>query len=171
MLVNEQAGSRFLVGGVDELSNYHYLIEQADGWYDMAIAGEGAALFLVDGQAAGALAELRGVETFHGNDPLVVATRLQAFLQRHLGGRRPGMFVSGENGDSRASPFYTACEAVVMTPAVRYKHLCGEYSSASAFAVWLALQLSPSEDPPMSILLYNNHKLSQHSFILLQRFR
>lgn len=171
MLVNEQAGSRYLVGGVDELSGYHYQIEQADGWYDEAIAGEGAALFLVDGSAEGALAEVQGVETFHSSDAPMVAARLQTFLQRHLAGVQPDMFVSGENGDSRALPFYKACEAIVTTPAIRYKHLCGEYPSASAFAVWLALQLAPAETLPASVLLYNNHKLSQHSFMLLQRFR
>jgi hypothetical protein len=173
MLISEQAGSRFLVGGVDELSGYHYQIEEADGWYKEAIAGEGVALFLVNGEPADALAALRAVETFHSGDASLVAARLQAFLQRQLPDKRPTLFVSGENGDSRALPFYKACEAVLdsATPVARYKHLCGEYPSASAFAVWLALQLAPNEALPAFILLYNNHKLSQHSFMLLQRFR
>jgi hypothetical protein len=188
MLIREHAGTRYLVGGVDELSGYHYQIETADGWYKTplqpglslydydspgSIAGEGAVLFLVSGEPAGALAEVQGVETFHGHDASAVATRLQEFLQRHLAGRQPEMFVSGENGDNRALPFYKACAAVLDpgVPVVRYKHLCGEYPSASAFAVWLALQLAPNEPRPASILLYNNHKLSQHSFILLHRSR
>jgi hypothetical protein len=207
MLVGEHAGSRYLVGGVDELAGYHYQIELADGWYKQpvqpgvslydydspgSIAGEGAALFLVDGGsgqalATDALAAVRGVETFHNTDEYVVASRLLSFLERHLPtGAQPGLLLSGENGDNRALPFYTACEAALdpAVPVARYKHLCGEYPTASAFAVWLALQLRPGEPLPLSmakhgggvfnlpyILLYNNHKLSQHSFILLERFR
>ena len=148
MLVGEHAGSRYLVGGVDELSGYHYQIELADGWYKRSvqpgvslydydspgsIAGEGAALFLVSGGAvqalaAGvlptdtlaadalaadalgadtlrthALAAVRGVETFHGTDAYVVASRLHAFLERHLpAGARLELLLSGENGDNRA---------------------------------------------------------------------
>lgn len=240
MLVSEQAGSRYLVGGVDELSGYHYQIELADGWYKRpvqpgvslydydspgSIAGEGAALFLVGGEseqavaadaltadalgadtlAGDALAAVRGIETFHSTDKRVVAARLQAFLERQLPGVRHlpvgaqlGLFLSGENGDNRALPFYTACEGVLdpTVPVARYKHLCGEYPTASAFAVWLALQLEPGQTLPSHMvkraggirpnkgdpadvilsdsryfLLYNNHKLSQHSFILLERFR
>ena len=92
---------------------------------------------------------------------------------------------SGENGDSRVLPFCTACEAALdpSVPVARFKHLCGEYPTASAFAVWLALQLGSALPwhmvkrggvPPADlryVLLYNNHKLWQHSFILLERFR
>src|SRR6185437_1301156 len=62
MLTKENPGSRWLVGGVDQVSDYHYRIELADGWFKKdlpsgtnfyaddspgSIAGEGAALFLV----------------------------------------------------------------------------------------------------------------------------
>lgn len=211
MLIGENPGSRYLVGGVDELSGYHYQIEAADGWYKTSvqpglslyeydspgsIAGEGAAFFLVSGEPDDALAVVKGIETFHGTDPHVVATRLQTFLERHLpavsrpeqqpSGERPALFLSGENGDSRALPFFMACESVLdpAVPVARYKHLCGEYPTASAFAVWVALQLKTGEPlpphmvkrpgsltTPSHILLYNNHKLTQHSFIVLQRLR
>ena len=220
MLVRERAGSRFLVGGVDEISGYHYQIELADGWYKPvltpglglydydspgAIAGEGAALFLVSGEAAGAVAAVRGIVTLHSSDERTVASRLRAFLQQYLpAGVRPDLFLSGENGDNRALPFFTACEAELdaTVPIARFKHLCGEYPTASAFAVSLALQLGSAlpqhmikraggsghaptrgisaKGAPMPgfsqaagfryILIYNNHKLSQHSFMLIERF-
>ena len=202
MLVREHPGSRYLVGGVDEISGYHYQIELADGWYKRSlkaglglydydspgtIAGEGAALFHVGGEAGGALAMVRGIATLHSRDASFVAARLRSFLQHYLpAGAQPDLLLSGENGDSRALPFFTVCEAQLdpAVPIVRFKHLCGEYPTASAFAVWLALQLGTSlpqhmiKRPGSSrradlryILLYNNHKLSQHSFILLERFR
>lgn len=200
LLLRENAGCRYLVGGVDEFSGYHYQIELADGWYKQpadpnrslydydspgSIAGEGAALFLVGSDAANALAALRGVTTFHSRDERLVASRLTDFLAQYLpAGTRPALFLTGENGDSRALPFYTACETTLAAevPVARFKHLCGEYPTASAFAVWLALTLEETlpqhmiktpghNDGSPYFLLYNNHKLSQHSFILLERFR
>lgn len=203
LLVREHPGSRYLVGGVDEISGYHYRMELADGWYKQSpapgpglydsptpgtIAGEGAALFLVGGEAGetgDAPGAVRGIATLHSRDPQGVAAQLRGFLQQYLpADGRVDLFLSGENGDSRALPFFAACEAELdpRVPVARYKHLCGEYPTASAFAVWLALQLGASLPPHMVkrygaidglryILLYNNHKVTQHSFILLERFR
>jgi Beta-ketoacyl synthase, N-terminal domain len=200
MLIRENTASRYLVGGVDECSGYHYQIELADGWYKRwvrpelslydydspgSIAGEGAALFLVSGNPAHALAAVRGIVTLHSTDKQVVDSRLRSFLAQYLpAGKSLGLFLSGENGDNRALPFYNACEKVLdpTVPVARFKHLCGEYPTASAFALWLTLQLTPTLPGHMIkkagntagwqyMLIYNNHKLTQHSFILLERFR
>ncbi len=65
-------------------------------------------------------------------------------------------------------------------PVARFKHLCGEYCTASSFACWLALRIiqtglvSPilvKKNPPASackrILIYNNYRGVQHAFILM----
>ncbi|HWB94278.1 MAG TPA: beta-ketoacyl synthase chain length factor [Puia sp.] len=200
MLARENSGGRYLVGGVDELSGYHYRIEQADGWYrgtlapglrlydydsPGTIAGEGAALFQVSDEATQAQAAIRGIATLHSRDGLAVAARLRSFLEQYLPpGRSIDLFLSGENGDSRLLPIIAGCEAALdpAVPIARFKHLCGEYPTASAFAVWLSLQLGSSLPQHMVkrpgaitglryILLYNNHKLVQHSFMLIERFR
>lgn len=201
MLLREQPGSRWLVGGVDEFSAYNYQIEFADGWYKTSglagrpfydndspgsIAGEGAALFFVDDRPSGSVAAVLGVDTLHSRDTAVVGARLRGFLERRLpGGVQPDLLLSGENGDSRALSAYACCESLLgeVTSVARYKHLCGEYPTASAFAVWLACQLEQGRPLPdhmvkrdalntdhRYILLYNNYKLCQHSFILLERF-
>ena len=177
MLVKEHPGSRWLVGGVDEVSGYHYRIELADGWYKNgayaadspgSIAGEGAALFLVDGREEGSRAKIAGIATLHSTDEALVWARLAEFLERYLPrGEQIDVLVSGENGDSRAVHWYKLAKSLAgqqaaVTP---YKHLSGEYPTASAFALWLACRLEGKH-----ILLYNNHKLTQHSFILLQKF-
>jgi len=69
----------------------------------------------------------------------------------------------------------------------RYKHMCGEYPTASAFALWLACTLRRDVELPghmikeqpangnlmkkgySNILLYNNYQNSQHSFILIEK--
>jgi hypothetical protein len=202
MLLREQPGSSWLVGGVDEFSAYNYQIEFADGWYKTAafegrpfydhdspgsIAGEGAALFTVGDRSIGSIAAVLGVETLHSREAAVVSARLSRFLEQRLpAGVQPDLLLSGENGDSRALSAYTCCESLLLglgTSVARYKHLCGEYPTAAAFAVWLACQLEQGKPLPdhmvkrdalnadyQYILLYNNYKLCQHSFILLERF-
>ena len=185
MLVKEHPGGSWLVGGVDELSGYNYQIELADGWYKQewasgmdlyasdtpgSIAGEGAAMFLVNGSPANALARVKGIMTLHTLEEHTVMARLHRFLKRQLpGGGSPDLLLSGENGDNRVSKWYHACEAMMdaATPVQRFKHLCGEYPTASAFALWLACHLPGGY---RHILIYNNHKFSQHSFILIERF-
>ncbi|HEX3934332.1 MAG TPA: hypothetical protein VHW43_06605, partial [Puia sp.] len=185
MLVKEHPGGNYLVGGIDEISGYNYQIELADGWYKKewasgdnlydsdtpgSIAGEGAAMFLVNGSPAGALARVRGIMTLHSSDESTVMARLHRFLKRQLpDGRSPDLLLSGENGDCRALKWYTSCEAMMdtATTLARFKHLCGEYATASAFALWLACHLPGGY---RHILIYNNHKFSQHSFMLIERF-
>jgi hypothetical protein len=201
MLVKENPGHSYLVGGVDEISGYNYQIELADGWYKTetipgkslydyktpgSIAGEGAAVFLTNSNPNKALAAIRGILTLHSRDEHVVWERLHRFLKHHLPqGEKPDLLLIGENGDSRALKWYTGCEAFFDedTTIARYKHLCGEYPTASAFALWLACQLSPDQPLPEHllvgnastnsmkyILLYNSYQLTQHSFMLLERF-
>ncbi len=184
MLVKEHPGSSWLVGGVDELSGYNYQIELADGWYKKewasgmdlydsdtpgSIPGEGAAMFLVNDSPANALARVKGIMTLHSLEEHTVMARLHRFLKRQLHGGSPDVLLSGENGDRRVSKWYHACEAMMdtVTPVQRFKHLCGEYPTASAFALWLACHLPGGY---RHILIYNNHKFSQHSFILIERF-
>jgi hypothetical protein len=200
MLLQEHPGKTYLVGGVDELSRYNYQIELANGWYKTetqpgkslydyhspgSIAGEGAAVFLVNAKPGHALAAIRGVATLHSNDDHLVRERVHRFLRHHLPrGEKIDLLLTGENGDNRAQSWYRGCEAFFDedTTVARFKHLCGEYPTASAFAIWLACQLRQDQPLPdhlvkhpsvntryKYIFLYNNYQLSQHSFILLER--
>jgi len=72
MRLKEFPGHRYLLGGVDEISSFNHNLERLDGAYKSdpvdsrnfytldtpgSVAGEGAAMFLVDNDAAGAIAE------------------------------------------------------------------------------------------------------------------
>jgi hypothetical protein len=187
MLVRERPGSSWLVGGVDEISGYNYRFEFAEGWYKKedfsgrdlytadspgSIAGEGAALFLVNDERAGALAQVKGIATLRGEDENDVRTAMALFLGQQLpDGKKPDLLISGENGDNRALKWYHLCEAVLGQDVVvaRFKHLCGEYPTASAYALWLACSRPLNGKDPQTILIYNNYKFSQHSLILLEK--
>ena len=139
-----------------------------EGWFPPGIiAGEGAAAFLVSGQAHNAMAAVRAVATLHSSDVEVVREQLRNFLATHLpAGEGITCLVSGENGDVRLNDYYDACTNLVGsdTAVVRFKKFCGEYPTASAFALWLAChQLSGAQN----YLIYNTYKGRQHSFILL----
>jgi hypothetical protein len=184
MLVKEHPGRNWLVGGVDEISDHHYRFECAQGWYrEGVIAGEGAAFFLVNDRAAGAIAKISQIVLLGGEDEEVLRSAMTGILD----GQSPDLLLSGENGDSRenedsrAHTWYRIAESLIGpdTGILRFKHLCGEYPTASAFALWLACNL-PAVLPghllkrarggtPRHILFYNNYKFTQHSLILLER--
>jgi len=93
------------------------------------------------------------------------------------------LLLSGEDGDRRMIKYYTHCEEVLkeQTAVARFKHMFGEYATVSAAALWLACyilnkQLLPehmlkyenTKSKYDRILIYNNHKGRQHSFILVE---
>lgn len=193
MLVREHPGKSWLVGGVDEISAHKFRFESAEGWYKKedltgkdlyrsdtpgTIAGEGAAVFLVNDRREGALAKISKIVLPGGEDE----NRFRSALAGLLEGKSPDLLISGENGDSRALNWYRIAESMMGpgTGIARFKHLCGEYPTASAFALWLACNLPgtlpkhllkrPPGRAPHHILIYNNYKFIQHSLLLLERF-
>lgn len=191
MLVRENPGRSYLVGGVDEISDHNYRFEYADGWYKRddqtgrdfyaadtpgTVAGEGAAVFLLNGNPDGAIAQIKKIRAMGDADE----EALRSALTGLLGDKSPDLLLSGENGDSRALHWYKVAEELMGpdTGILRFKHLCGEYPTASAFALWLACNLPirlPDhlvKRPPgagrRQILFYNNYQFSQHSLILLE---
>lgn len=191
-----------LLGAVDEISAHNDHIENLAGAYKKerisnkdlytfdtpgTLSGEGAVMFLVNGKQEGAVACVRALETLHTDDASVVRSSLQGFLATHLSeGETVDLLLTGENGDNRLLHFYTASESLVSSDAciARFKHMCGEYLTASAVGLWLACRIvQTGERPPehmikrgaagdggfRNVLLYNNYKGEQHSFMLVSR--
>ena len=121
----------------------------------------------------------------HTADVQIVTEQLKMFLNKHLpAGEKIDLLLSGENGDSRLLTYYTQCEGVFnkQITVARFKHMMGEYPSSSATALWLACYILkeqylpvhmlkyPSSQKSFSrILIYNNYKGQQHSFILVEK--
>lgn len=202
MQLNENPTGSYLLGGVDELSTYNYNIEKLAGTYKEeagsiknlyttdspgCIAGEGAAMFVVSNDAAGAIVKAEAIGTLHSNDEKEVKGKLKKFLDENLcDDDKIDLFLSGENGDNRSLKYYTACESLLNsnTTVGRFKHLCGEYPTASAFALWLCCELLQTQKIPHhiikkkstekeinNVLLYNNYKGYQHGFMLIKNCR
>jgi hypothetical protein len=199
MQLNTNPLNSYLLGGVDEISSFHYNIETLAGTYKEEeisnknlyeanspgyLVGEGAAMFVVNAEAAASLAKLTAISTIHSTDIEMVKAQLKIFLQNNLeAGTAIDLFLSGENGDNRTLPFYTACETLLAadTAIVRYKHMTGDFPTASALGLWYACEFLQQPVPEhmfkkktsktsyRNILLYNNFKGLQHSFMLVSK--
>lgn len=200
MQLKEHAENNYLLGSVDEISTYNYKLDYLDGWYKTdtvttgnlytlntpgSIAGEGAVMFLANNDAAGAEACVKDMAMLHTPDVDNIKTSLQGFLEKNkVSANEISLFINGENGDTTLQPYYKVVESLLdeNTPVARYKHACGEYPTASSFALWLACKVlngfvipehmvkKNSYTPPFkTILIYNCHKGTQHSFMLVTK--
>jgi len=147
------------------------------------IAGEASAMFLVSGKKEDATAALSAILVTQTDNVNAVKNQLKNFLENNLAtGEQIDSFVSGENGDNRLVEYYDACERVLAdkTTVIRFKHMSGEFPTAPAFALWLASYLINKNEVPAhavknagtpkpfkKILIYNNYKGIQHSFMLV----
>nr|AUN35617.1 3-oxoacyl-[acyl-carrier protein] reductase [uncultured bacterium] len=198
MLLSEKPGSTYLMGAVDEISAYNYNIERLAGGYKIkscsnselynidsagSIAGEGSAMFIVNDDKENAIAKLTAVHIFQTEDGQLVNEQLEQFLKTHLGNEKPDLLLSGENGDNRVIHFYNSCEQICgdAVTIARFKHLSGEHPTASAFAFWIGTEIIKRNALPgymikrsvekdfKKVLIYNNYKGAQHSFMLMEK--
>jgi len=202
MLIGEKQAENVLVGGIDEcttdflllhsylnawkkpLSNLELLSDKNPG----TIAGEGSAFFMLSGQMEplenGVVIE--DVHTFftpEGADLKVITSEISQFLEnQNLSVHDLQGVLLGINGDPDHDDCFYALlrEYFHNQTALYYKHLCGEYYTSSAFALWLgSVILGESQiprgitlktdiaQPIKNLLIYNQINNSEHSLIFL----
>ncbi|MBS1750458.1 MAG: beta-ketoacyl synthase chain length factor [Bacteroidetes bacterium] len=200
LMLQTHSAASYIVGAVDEISDYNYNIDYLAGWYKKSfysadnlydtnssgsIAGEGAAMFLMNNEAQGAVAELKAVQTLHTQDEQEVKTFLDSLIKNHLKSATDiDVLITGENGDNRTLKFYQAAESLFenTTDVVRYKHFTGEFPTSSALALWLTCAMHEKDFSQLikkgtikpnaqTFLIYNNYKINQHSCMLVQKLR
>jgi len=194
MMLMANKNASYLLGAVDEVSNYNYNLERLGNWYKKeqvtgsdlyqiksngSIAGEGATMFVVNNDKAGSLFGVKAIHMLHTNDTAELKSQLELFIRKN---GNPDALLSGENGDVRLQPFYDACESLLEPGALKlhFKHFTGEHPTSNALGLWLAgkfletgkipahfLKTSSSEKSVNSILIYNSGKGEQHSFIYI----
>ncbi len=199
MLLKEKDAGNVLVGAIDETTNISHDILSRMGLYRKepisnlnlyspaakgTIAGEGAAFFLLAAEPSGTdYACISGLQTFYKPSGIdEIEERINSFLAKQdttLGSI--DLVIAGRNGDVRNDGLYDQLQASVFNniPLANYKHLCGEYPTSTAFAVWLAaniiktsniptsLQASSVINSPKQVLVYNNYMGIHHTLVLL----
>ncbi|MBK6633071.1 MAG: beta-ketoacyl synthase chain length factor [Chitinophagaceae bacterium] len=200
MLLNENEATNVLVGAIDEITNPSHAILNRMALYKQGpvsnldiyktrsrgtIAGEGSAFFLLAKEPSGKdYAKLDGLHTFYkpaGDSE--IEEQLNAFLEKQgVKYNDIDLIITGNNGDAGGDKVYEQLAKSLFqnNDLINYKHLCGEYPTASAFAMWLGATVIRSGELPAvlnytgsagkkinRVLIYNHYLGIHHSLSLL----
>lgn len=145
-----------LVGAFDEMTDEHFYIKSRLGMWKTALtqpadlftsgttgtlSGEGAAFFTI-GTTPG-IARLDGIRMVYKPSRQELHAALESFLAQHrVAVTDIDLLISGQNGDTRYDQFYQQLtrQFFPQTAVQYFKPLCGEYETAGAFALWMAVQ-------------------------------
>ena len=202
MQLNENASQTFLVGGYDESDETQFKIKSRIGYYKTepinnlelfqqstpgSLQGEGCAFFSISGTATeNNWCRLKDVKmVFMPASEEILLIELHAFLERNEVMGHVDVLISGVSGDVIHDRFLLSMAEKKFDhmPHLRFKHLCGEYCTASAFGLWLGASiLKKQEIPPVvrfnkvsarfpvrTIFLVNQYMGRNYSLILIQQ--
>lgn len=200
LLLSNEEENNILVGGVDEIGEHTFKLQalvghvkkeavKASELYDShtsgAVYGEGANFFVLSNEKQDhSYAEFLGVKMFNTLAKTELTETLESFLSSYnLEVGAIDLVVLGSNGDSDYDTFYNALSQGIFkeTQQVVYKHISGEFNTASSFGFWLASKIIKSQELPeivkrndiktsdyKTVLLYNQYRDENHSFTLLK---
>ncbi len=204
MLLKEKEAGNVLVGAIDEITNSSHAILSRMGLYKRqtgssldlfktnllgkeskgTIAGEGAAFFLLANEPSVTdYAKLEAFHTFYKpKDTTEIEKNIIAFLTTNsLTFDDIDLIITGRSGDLGHDKIYDQLEQGILkkNPILYYKNLSGEYPTATAFAMWLAVNIikigkvptsldyqGPKEKKINRALIYDHYLSIQHSLLL-----
>ena len=151
-----------------------------------AVFGEGANFFVLsNNKQDSSYAQVLDVKTYNTLAKPELMAALKAFLKENkLSVTEIDVLISGNNGDIEYDDYYLELTngPFKNTQQVYYKHLSGEFNTASAFGFWLGAKILKTRHIPSAIvlntiraqkieivLLYNQYRGKNHSFTLLRR--
>jgi hypothetical protein len=198
-LENDEANS-ILVGGMDESSQHtidlykitNIIKSEDDKPYSLLnsssngiIFGEGSSFFVLESQAkSNSYATVEAISVFNEIETNEVDDFITQFLvAQAVKIEQIDALVLGINGDKQFDTYYQCKDSLFAnTPQVYFKHLSGEYNTASAFGFWVASKIMQKQHIPEVVqinkltkeyynyvLLYNQYKGKDHSLILLKK--
>jgi len=197
MLLLENPDAHILAGAVDETTDTSHTLLSRMGLYRQdpvsspdlfatpsrgTIAGEGAAFFLLSaGPSATDIARLDAVTTFYNPGNIRETERsISSFLaSQSIRISDIDLIITGRNGDEKNDRIYDQLQQSALKGplSVNYKHLCGEYPTSTAFALWLAANSLKEGRLPTDIgvprasirriLIYNHSHNRHHSLLLV----
>ncbi len=198
--LQEGTAENILAGGIDEMTMNHLLITRRIGLWKRcpasnlrllqentqgSLAGEGSGFFLLSSKAGEkTYASLKGAETIYkpAGTPEISRKITEWLASFGLTPENIDVVVTGISGDTRWDPLYHEFNADLFpSKAIAwYKHLSGEYHTASAFALWMAANMIRRQAWPditrltgqapsaiRHILIHNHFRGDNHAFILV----
>ncbi|NOZ33982.1 MAG: 3-oxoacyl-ACP synthase [Chlorobi bacterium] len=198
----KEAKKNILIGGGDEMTeHYFHIIKKTGIWKQTptkntellnyktngVLCGEAVSFFILsDEKKDETFAELKDIRMFYKPDNVSeIKTQIKDFLTKNNTEYSDiDLIITGHTGDKNNDAVFEAIlsENLPETPAVYYKHLCGEFQTANAFAFWLANNIIKHQKYPdfiklndknpekiETVLIYNHYFNINHSLILLSR--
>ena len=189
MMICENPMKRYLVGAVDDISDYQYVFDQKAGCFKTglvsnkglyesnspgSIPGEAAVMFLVNGIENGAVAKLCAVDTLHHENEHAVKEKLLNFIDQHLpNGEKIDLFLTGENGDNRLIKYYAACESLMEddVTTARFKHMSGEFPTAMAMGLWIGCNIFQNQSIPAHMIKKDGNKTRYQNILMYNSYK
>jgi 3-oxoacyl-[acyl-carrier-protein] synthase II len=185
MLLNDDDATNVLVGGVDEINDLSYELVQASGCVTSGHSSEGSTFFVLSNEKDASTVELKDVTIINRANGLEdLQNHLVQFLSRsNLTIDDVDVLVSGQTDDAPNDGYYNEVNNwFAKSHIVKYKHLVGDYDTASAFGMFLANEIIKNRSIPESvasvksssaglkrILVFNQSKNKDFSFVLLSQ--
>lgn len=186
MQLNENDSLNFLIGTFDESDPIQYVINSRarhykkefisnlnlfDSTTEGTIQGEGSAFFSLSAvpteTTSCSLLDLRMVFKPETDDELNNSVT-ELLLANELSIDDIDVIVSGVSGDVVHDKLINAvCEKLNAITQVRFKHLCGEYCTASSFAFWLGTSILKNQIVPMSVMSNSKNASSSIKRVLI----
>lgn len=201
LMLQAEEATNILIGGIDELGDHttalHKLINHVKSnktnTLDIvnsktkgAVFGEGANFFVLSNEKKeNTYCKVINTKLFNTLPLNELERALEIFLaDNKLTINDIDISVLGNNGDVEYDGFYHLLSegSLKETQQVYYKHLCGEYNTASAFGIWMASKIIKTQKLPdftrlnkthktayKTVLIYNQYRGQNHSFTILQK--
>jgi len=198
MALNGNPNQVLLTGGVDEITDASHQIQERFGIFRRTsllsldlfnssskgtLHGEGAFYFALSGKKGKETsASIDSVTTFYNPSREELITGIHEFVQStSLSLEELDLVLIGKCGDANLDRVTDdiSKQSFGSAPIGLFKHLSGEYPTASAFALWLGARiiqtqqipsavLNESIRPLRNVLIYNPYFRHYHSLILLR---
>jgi len=199
--IEEGDANSVLIGGIDEMTEYTaslfklagFIKKGSENTFPMlnsdtagTVFGEGAAFFVLENQKSDSTyAEVNDVEINNEISAEVLQLKVFDFLAANgLAVADIDLLITGTNGDANFSQYDNELtqKQFADTPQAYYKHLSGEYNTASAFGLYVGANIIRLQQIPTilksndltkskynNILLYNQYRGLDHSFTLISK--
>lgn len=200
MQIENKEANAILVGGIDETAQHtldlykliNVIKSEEDQPYSVLesksegiVFSEGASFFVLENQKKeNSYASVEAISVVNTLEINEVENYIETFLaDNNLKITDIDAVVLGNNGDVEFDSYYDVSNSIFKnTPQMYYKHLSGEYNTASAFGLWMASNVLKNQQIPQvvsvnlmqkenyqTVLLYNQYRGKDHSLIVLKK--
>ena len=197
LMLHDNTIENILLGGGDEITeeSYNYLNKAGctkvpvDNIYESktkgVIPGEGFSAFILSNKKSDKnIACIKGISCFNTIKDAEIPNDLKSlFKKNNIDESDIDVLISGDNGDFSLNKEYNSVREIFKNSMhTVYKHLTGEYDTASEFATWFAVNRVKKQEIPESIrfndidkktinqvLIHSYSTEHEHSFILISR--